>query len=62
MATLAARLCVGSLQFKIGESMIEGLRVELDDIGFAAFVIGVAVLALGEANVFALAVQPTLFR
>lgn len=45
MATAAGNLCVPSFQFEIGARVIEGIAVETNDIGVAAFVIGVTLLA-----------------
>lgn len=61
MTTFTARLLMAPLQFKIRQRVIECLRIELNDILFAAFVICVAVLALYIHDVRPFAVHPLLF-
>ncbi len=47
-----------SLERKIGEAVIEGFPIEPYDIGIAADVIGVAMLAFGLGNIRPPAMKP----
>lgn len=53
---------MAAFQFEIGQCVIEGLRIELDDIGFSAIVVGMTVLAFGKSHIRPLAVETGLVR
>ncbi|MEZ5898014.1 MAG: hypothetical protein R3D51_00830 [Hyphomicrobiaceae bacterium] len=57
MATIALHGFVRANQLKVGELVIECLRVELEDVSLAALVIRMAVLALDFPNVRSLAMK-----
>ena len=57
MTAFAAYGFVGALEFEIGWRMIEGLRIELHDVGTAAFMVSVTCLAFGRRDIAAFAMQ-----
>lgn len=62
MATIALSSLMGSLQCKVGEGVIERLHVELNDIGLAAFMLGMTELAFYIFDFRSLAVEPRICR
>ncbi len=57
MASGASQPLVRAFQGEIGLLMIEGIRIEMDDVGIAAYMFGVANLASQLLDVFDAAVE-----
>ena len=57
VASVAAYCLVAAFEFEIGGDVVEGLAIELDDIGGAALVIGMTVLAILAQGVCVAAVK-----
>lgn len=57
MALIALHRSMCALQFEIRKSVIEGFGIKLNNIEFAAFMIGVAGFALGGGNAWTFAVK-----
>lgn len=62
MARFAARAFVGAAQIEVAEGVIECFPIELNDIGGAALVLGVARIALGFRGLLLLAVETAPVR
>ncbi len=60
MAGITLHSGMSTIESKVGYSMIEGLGVEFDYIGIAAFVVGMAVTASIRRHILAAAMKPCL--
>src|SRR5215510_2898597 len=61
VASVTAYCLVAAFEFEIGGDVIEGLTIELNDIGVAALVIGMTILAIFAQGVHVAAVKaPTV--